>query len=382
MILAGLFCDACRGDPVLRAVQDQRAQLGDRAVAFVAIGLPIMVFFAVDAILQQEFLRLALLSATGLLTGVSVWRLIEGRGGATVARPAVACFATLCLYLVVYSGDEHARALWLLAFPLVAILLLPPLEGGVWSISTILMAIVLMMVSGDWPGSSTYSFSYISRLVFTAALITGAVLWSELLLQRYQAMIEHRNRALAHERDLLEQEVRRRVELEAELRRLATTDTLTGLLNRRAFLAAFAEEQARSRRSKRAFALVMLDIDRFKQVNDEHGHPAGDAVLVELARTLSTVLRANDVLARLGGEEFAVLIDDVDAALAQAAADRMLHAIRSQPVVLPDGKRLTYTSSAGGTLVDADEHIEVAMSRADRALYAAKAAGRDRLCWA
>jgi len=377
-----MSCIGMRIGLTTRAIAEHRAQLGDRAVAFVAIGVPIIIFFAVDAILRQEYVRLGLLGSTGALTLFSVWRLVSGRGGPSFARPAVASFATLCLYLIVYSGDQHARALWLLALPLVAILLLPPREGGVWTITTIAGAIVLMLVSGEWPGSSTYTFNYMSRLVFTAALITGAVLWSELLLQRYQSELETRNGELARERDQLKREILRRTALEGELRRLATTDALTGLLNRRAFLAAFAEEQARSRRSGKPFALVMLDIDRFKQVNDCHGHPAGDAVLVHLAQTLPTVLRATDIPARLGGEEFAVLIGEADSECdAESAAERILETIRSRPATLPDGSTLAFTASGGGTMVNSDEAIEVAMSRADAALYAAKAGGRDRLVW-
>lgn len=377
-----LSCLGPRLSAVKRAVEDHHAQVSDRAIAFVAIGIPIIIFFSVDAVLQEEYVRLTLLTSTGLFTAFSVWRLIGGRGGPSVARPAVASFVTLCLYLIVFSGDDHARALWLLALPLVAILLLPPLEGGAWTIATIAAAIVLMFVSGDWEGSSTYSFSYMSRLVFTAALITGAVLWSELLLQRYQFELEKRNRELARERDQLQREILRRTELEAELRRLATTDALTGLLNRRAFIAAFGEEQARSRRSGKSFALVMIDIDRFKQVNDVHGHPAGDAVLVHLAQTLPSVLRATDIPARLGGEEFAVLVGEAESECdAESAAERILAAIRARPATLPDGSTLAFTASAGGTMVSPDEAIEVAMSRADAALYAAKAGGRDRLVW-
>lgn len=375
-----ISCPGPRAGLATHVSAEHRAQLRDRAVAFVAIGMPIIAIFSVDAILQQEYMRLMLLITTGLVTLLSVWRLISGQGGRSVARPAVASFVALCLYLIVFSGDDHARALWLLALPLVAILLLPPVEGGMWTIATIAAAIVLMLVSGEWEGSSAYSFSYMSRLVFTAALITGAVLWSELLLQRYQFELEERNRELARERDQLQREILRRTELEAELRRLATTDALTGLLNRRAFLTAFAEEQARSRRSGKSFALVMIDIDRFKQVNDVHGHPAGDAVLIHLAQTLPTVLRATDIPARLGGEEFAVLVGEADSECdAESAAERILAAIRSRPAILPDGSMLAFTASAGGTMVSSDEAIEAAMSRADSALYAAKAGGRDRL---
>ncbi|MFH1499585.1 MAG: GGDEF domain-containing response regulator [Verrucomicrobiota bacterium] len=164
----------------------------------------------------------------------------------------------------------------------------------------------------------------------------------------------------------------------AELRRLATHDALTGLHNRREFDRRLVEEVARARRFGRPLSLVLLDLDRFKSINDTHGHPAGDAVLVEVARRLSADVRRTDRLARHGGEEFALLLVETaqDAALAQAR--RLLTLIAEAPVVLPDGGTLTVTASAGvaGLTADGDELSLV--RAADEALYRAKAAGRGR----
>ncbi len=163
------------------------------------------------------------------------------------------------------------------------------------------------------------------------------------------------------------------------LRLLATRDELTGLLNRRAFDQALAEEEERVRRFQRSLAVVLLDIDHFKRINDGHGHAAGDVVLKEVSRRLASGVRSVDRLARYGGEEFAVLVPEADALGACAIAERLVEIVRASPVVLPDGMSLSVTISAG-CAEGVGERAQRAMllAAADRALYAAKAAGRNR----
>jgi diguanylate cyclase (GGDEF)-like protein len=163
------------------------------------------------------------------------------------------------------------------------------------------------------------------------------------------------------------------------LRLLATRDELTGLLNRRAFDQALAEEEERVRRFQRSLAVVLLDIDHFKRINDGHGHAAGDGVLKEVSRRLAAGVRSVDRLARYGGEEFAVLVPEADARGACAVAERLVERVAAEPVMLPDGTALRVTISAGcaegtGEGVRRERLVEAA----DRALYAAKAAGRNR----
>jgi diguanylate cyclase (GGDEF)-like protein len=166
-----------------------------------------------------------------------------------------------------------------------------------------------------------------------------------------------------------------------ELERRAYTDDLTGLANRRRFLEQAEEELARVQRYGTALSLVMLDIDRFKQVNDHHGHKVGDLVLQHLAQVCRTVLRDVDVVGRIGGEEFAVLLPHTGCAAALDAAERLRAALAESRVALGDGRELLFTVSMGvATLCEGCTGIDALLIAADRALYQAKAGGRNRVC--
>lgn len=363
-------------------ISEQEIQLRQRAAAFVCIGMPALTYFGIVAALDHDWLLalLALLTATVIVICVlALWR--YGQGYRAI-RPAVVCYTALVLYLVAYSGPEHARGLWFLSLPLVSLKLLPPREGGIWVLGAIITATCLMMLAGNGPNSTAYSSEYIARYITTTVLITGVLLWSELILERYQQRIEGQNAALLAERDQLEREIVQRTGLEEELRYLATTDPLTGLLNRRAFMTTLADELTRSQRLHSRFTLLMLDIDHFKLVNDTYGHPVGDAVLVHLSGLLAKQLRSIDKLARIGGEEFAILLIDTSADAAATVIERLLATIRSNPASHPEnGKPIAITASIGCTESKADDDEQSPFVRADRALYAAKQGGRDQHCW-
>lgn len=162
------------------------------------------------------------------------------------------------------------------------------------------------------------------------------------------------------------------------LRRLATRDQLTGLLNRREFDRIMTEEAERSLRFVHPFALVLLDIDHFKRINDAHGHPIGDGVLREVARRLSGVVRSVDRVARFGGEEFALVLMEADSKAAVETARRACLAVEREPFIVRDGLPLNVTVSAGVASMPTDaQTIDELVAAADKALYAAKAGGRN-----
>lgn len=164
------------------------------------------------------------------------------------------------------------------------------------------------------------------------------------------------------------------------LRQLATRDQLTGMLNRRELDRILAEESERAQRFGQPFALIMVDIDHFKAVNDTHGHPAGDAVLREIAQRLAGQLRTVDRVARYGGEEFALVLVQTDRRAALEVAARIVAAIAAQPVVIAGGPTLSLTVSAGMAVLPADANqVDLLVGAADRALYAAKKGGRNRV---
>jgi len=163
---------------------------------------------------------------------------------------------------------------------------------------------------------------------------------------------------------------------EAELVRIANYDPLTGLPNRRLFSDRLQLALARSSRSGKPLALCYLDLDGFKEVNDQHGHDAGDQVLMNIARNLTAALRAEDTVARLGGDEFALLIDLDHEEHCDATLKRVLSAIRLP--VFAKGKYHSVSGSIGITLYPADDaDAETLLRHADQAMYLAKEAGKN-----
>ena len=163
------------------------------------------------------------------------------------------------------------------------------------------------------------------------------------------------------------------------LRRLATRDPLTGMLNRREFERILEEERERALRFGHPLALIMVDIDRFKAINDTHGHPVGDVVLREVGRRLSTQLRSVDRAARYGGEEFGAILMQTDLAGAMEVARRICTSVAGEPVWANETLALEVTVSAGAAALP--EQVKTAAElviAADKALYAAKAAGRNQ----
>lgn len=159
----------------------------------------------------------------------------------------------------------------------------------------------------------------------------------------------------------------------------ASTDPLTGLANRRLFNQTLSAKFEAARQQHIQLSLLMLDLDHFKHVNDEHGHPAGDAVLKNVARALKRVARRDDLVARIGGEEFAIVLHETDGRGAKAAAERCLTAIREMDTRWED-ESLRITISVGAAAFDASAHAspEQLVALADAALYDAKRSGRDR----
>jgi diguanylate cyclase (GGDEF)-like protein len=165
----------------------------------------------------------------------------------------------------------------------------------------------------------------------------------------------------------------------AELRRLATTDELTGLANRRELFASLDRMIATARRSGRPLSLAILDIDCFKLVNDLHGHPAGDEVIRRVSEMALAMMREQDLVGRLGGEEFVIVFPDCEATFALSASERLREGIAALPILLPNGKALQITLSFGVAQLHTADDRTTLIARADEALYRAKKGGRDQV---
>lgn len=178
---------------------------------------------------------------------------------------------------------------------------------------------------------------------------------------------------------LSRQELTHRAQVEAELRRWATTDSLTGMANRRHFLDLADREMQRARRYGRPMTVAIFDVDLFKRINDGFGHAIGDDVLRAIAATTAVTLRESDQAGRLGGEEFGLMLPETDLTGAIDLAERLRVAVAATSIPV-NGAPLSVTISIGvAALEECDATIDALFARADSALYRAKNSGRDRI---
>lgn len=166
-----------------------------------------------------------------------------------------------------------------------------------------------------------------------------------------------------------------------ELERLANTDPLTGLYNRRVFLTRLAEEAERVKRHNNELSVLIFDLDHFKLINDRYGHDVGDTVLKEVSSVAQGVKRLTDVSARIGGEEFAMLLPETDQAGAVKLAQRLRRSIEAIRIADSNGAPIKVTASVGvATVKKAPDDLDAILRFADRALYRAKNSGRNMVC--
>ena len=206
--------------------------------------------------------------------------------------------------------------------------------------------------------------------------VTGASLWVNVEATMIRDESDAARRFLVQVQDITH---RRRYE--ENLHYLATHDPLTGLHNRTSFAAQLDTHAELVRRYGSEGALLLLDLDHFKYVNDTLGHQAGDHVIARVGKVLAQRLRDSDVLARLGGDEFAVLLPKADAAEAQLAAEGLLEALRAERIAVPGMGDRTLTASVGVAMFECDEALtgEEVLVSADLAMYDAKEAGRNQI---
>jgi diguanylate cyclase (GGDEF)-like protein len=217
--------------------------------------------------------------------------------------------------------------------------------------------------------SLMFSFNLLIHLFAALALTVGLPL---MVSARLAADLE------AHVSDLRD-EIGLRRQAEERLAREASLDPLTGIYNRRKFFAEAGRALSRARRQGQPLSVMILDIDHFKEVNDNHGHDVGDRVLRAVAAFCQMRMRAEDTLARFGGEEFVALLSDTDQGGAEVLAERLRLGLCEQAVSGKNGPVRVTASLGVSCLLPGETAIDPMLVRADQALYAAKQAGRDQV---
>jgi len=214
------------------------------------------------------------------------------------------------------------------------------------------------------------------RVDYSLLLEISSVIFMVILLLLYrQFLLRKVNKQL---KDL----VKKLKEDEKQLKLLASTDSLTQLYNRRYFYEISKHIFDLMKRNKNNLSILMLDIDKFKHVNDTYGHNFGDNVLVEFAKTMQVLTRKSDIICRWGGEEFIILLPQTDSKGALLMAEKIRENVQNSIIALDNGKEFQFSVSIGVHTVDqkSNINIEKAINKSDLALYKAKESGRNKVC--
>lgn len=290
--------------------------------------------------------------------GLSLWLLARGRVNLALATgTAMVLVHGACATLLLgWNAEFH-----LYAYLVVCLLLLSPTlsgmaKSGVFAVLTVAYAWAWWQLSGGAAHGVAGLFGLSNVIVFAALLAMLSATYASAITQT-AGEFEIRN---------------------AELSRQAATDPLTGLYNRRHLLGVLDQETSRYLRTARSFAVIVGDIDNFKTINDRHGHQCGDAVIVAVAAALRDAVRAPDLVARWGGEEFLVFLPETSLDEALGVAARIQARLARAPIV-QGTERLDVRMTLGVALIGPDGSVERLLQRADEALYRGKRAGRDRI---
>lgn len=358
-------------DWVLTTDKRQRIRLAMSGLAALLMVFCLVVMNSVAAAGLASTAEVLVWTACSVLGLIAVYAAIRSGWSRRFKDPALTLAQilyaiTCCAAAFVIAGPARGVTL-----PILAIILM----FGIFGLTTRQMLGVLVyslvafgVASGVVAARDEPDYPTVVAAAYVGMVVV-VLLSSTFLTTRVQSTREHLRRQKAELARALEQ-----------IRQLATHDDLTGLLNRRAMLDRMQLEQRRSLRSGSPLLIAQLDIDHFKAVNDTHGHAAGDLVLQSFADTVRRNVRDTDVLARWGGEEFVLLLCDTPAADAVALMERLRQAVQAMQVPVPQGGGpITVTVSIGLARHTPADPLAGTLERADRALYAAKAGGRNRV---
>ncbi|MCJ8318603.1 MAG: GGDEF domain-containing protein [Colwellia sp.] len=348
-------------------------------IIFMILGIPTMCIFGVSNLLKGNNLIFvfAIASAFGLIAGLALLRKIKK--GYWVYRSNALLFVCLISYMIIIGGDDGSKALWAYTIPLICCFLFGTKEGGMWSSLVMVIAIFTFSQSTIFSIEvHNYPPSFQVRFIITYVFCTIISMWLEHSRNFFLKQSEASGADLIKKHTKLKEEIKYRKKLEKELITIARIDKLTGILNRGAFFSTAEKEWAKHARNSKPLSFAVLDIDHFKTINDQFGHPAGDDVLINITRCCINSIRSFDMFGRIGGEEFALLFAETELDVIKSVLERLRLAVESTSVEY-EGKLITCTISIGlYTVIPPNETLTEMYKKADCALYQAKNSGRNK----
>lgn len=335
---------------------------------------------AQDAHRQEMIIAILMLTGSIVIIGLSLWDMFKGAGvywgnQVTLAIGILAIFSyilmlitsktSLCVTLVLMiflhffslmtSGTEITGMFWCLVMLPLFFYLLGYKQGGMLVVAVFLVSMVVLL----YPDFLALPKNYSAHTSYCFLLAYLVLFWISLLVE------------------LVRFQTRQRLEEVSDNFNLqARTDELTGLANRRGFKQYLGETEQRRGAGKESFAVVVGDLDHFKQINDEYGHEVGDSVLKEIAKTLNALVRSEDLIVRWGGEEFLLLLVGTNLKGAQVLAEKIRHKIASTHFSTKAGK-IAVSMSLGVDAQTVGGDLYATLGSADRAMYEAKRRGRN-----
>ena len=327
------------------------------AQLFSVVAMVFMVLFLVDTLVTNHAGHALFLAVFILLIAANYAWLSHTRRSDVANVVIIVLMGTMCLYLFYTGGVAGTGPFWTFVF-IIAAVFLGGLQRGILSVTLLLAAILLLTLYAQ-PYKYTVIYSTAFMKWFVGVYVALAIL---VLLNEYFREGSHRHLLTANHR------------LDALLR----TDDLTGLYNRRHIMEHLGYEMLRLQRKGAAFCIILFDIDRFKQINDLYGHICGDYVLRCISLIAREVLRNLDIIARIGGEEFLILLPDTHLHGAALVAERLRKAMEDYQFIYEDMK-IKVTISLGVTEAIGDSQLENLLLMVDDNLYKAKQRGRNRM---
>ena len=341
------------------------------------ISIPLGVPFILKNILSQNY-NTALIVSLVMISMLGSISFISKIKNVSIIYHTNNLTFMLMLISVSMLGDKiEGQILWCYIYPMLSIFLFGNRIGIWWSIFLLISVYVGLVVSEKVDLTHSIDFKIRFFVIYLTILCISS--WSEYYRSRYVKESIRQKEQLENERESLNKEISRRIQLEAELQKLANFDGLTDMYNRRYFLSRAREELTRAHRYSIPVSLAVIDMDKFKAINDLYGHPAGDEVLESFAKHCKNYIRKTDLAGRIGGEEFAILLTHTSVKDAYNLMDRFRKEV-SELLFVFNGQKQQVTISIGLATIDKlNSDIDYLYSKADEALFKAKRNGRNKI---